>query len=531
MLRLTIVPQMNGGTADLVETISYRTAILCGSQQKDPFYCFPAEVRLAILRHLSFEDLLTISKVCKLWKDFIDMYYSLWEVVDFQNSNGSVTARVVFNSRHKLRQSAEELFISCDEHYTGDCEDIIFGNDWTKLRKLRIESQLPVFSDLRMPGLLGQVTELSIHIKDSPSFVRMLLGCPLNQLRSLWLYSDWYDLFKGVIRFDDVLTSHVREMRQLKHLRIGSADPPADCTYPDLLERVYGTNKLITLCPSGIYSLIKLFPAISRLSITRVVYSDVDDTIDSHYITNFCGLCLHTLPLTDITIKYSILPPITITRCVNLTLFCTTVSQVFLRQGLDGVANRINLQSLTLSNIYRLTNQRVNDMLRNMGGALLTALDLSSEPDNFGPNLFYDKPADSCAPDGPIGSSNCSLARAITMSCPALRRLVVGHTVMDDALREFSNLRLLEHFEVKRSEGVSPAGILGLLGMSPVTAMEFISTKDLLSSVITPIDSKLKSIEVHDCANVYPSLLKPLERFGMSVCCTCTATCNVDGVF
>ncbi|KAK9388473.1 hypothetical protein V1515DRAFT_596961 [Lipomyces mesembrius] len=520
MLRLTMVPQMNGRTADLVEAIVYRTAILWGSQRKDPFYCFPAEVRLAILRHLSFEDLLTVRKVCKLWRDFIDMHYSLWEVVDFQNSNGLVAACVVFNSRHKLLQSAEELYISCDEINTGDCEDIIFGNDWTKLRRLHIESQLPVFSDLRMPDLLSQVTELSIHIRDSPSFVRILLGHPLTQLRSLWLYADWYDLFKGVICFDDVRASHVRQMRQLEYLRIGSADPPADYTYPDLLERVYSTNKLITLCRSGIHSLIKLFPAISRLTITRIVYSDVDDTIDSHYITNFCGLCLHTLPLTDITIKYSVLPPITITRCVNLTLFCTTVSQVFVCKGLDGVANRTNLQSLTLSNIYRLTNQCVNDMLRNMGGALLSVLDLSSELDNFGPSLFYDKAADSCAPDGPVGSSNYSLARAITMSCPALRRLVVGHTAMDDALREFSNLRLLEHFEVKRSEGVSPAGILALLGMSPVTTIEFVSTKDLLSSVITPIDSKLISIAVHECANIYPSLLKPLERFGISVSCT-----------
>ncbi|KAK9376453.1 uncharacterized protein V1513DRAFT_245912 [Lipomyces chichibuensis] len=497
--------------------MAYRTAIFCGSQQKDPFDCLPPEVRLSILRHLSFEDLLTISKLCKLWKDFVDLYYSLWEVVDFQSSNGLVTACVVFNSRHKSRQFAEELYISRDEHHTGDCEDMIFGNDWTKLRRLHIESELPVFSDLRMPALLGQVTELSIHIKDSPTFVRMLLGHPLTQLRSLWLYADWYDLFKGVIRYDDVLASNVREMRELQHLRIGSADPPVNHTYPDLLESVYGANKLITLCRSGIHSLIKLFPAISRLTITRVAYSDVDDTIDSHYITNFCGLCLHTLPLEDITIKYSVLPPITITRCVNLNLFSTTVSQVFLCQGLDGVANRVNLQSLTLSNIYRLTNQRVNDILRNMGGALLTALDLSSRPDDFGPTPFYDKPADSCAPDGPIGSSNCSLARAITMSCPALRRLVVGHTAMDDALREFSNLRLLEHFEVKRSEGISPAGILGLLGMSPITAIEFGSTKEPLSSVIAPINSKLKSIAVRDCSNVYPSLLKPLERFGISI--------------
>ncbi|KAK9351595.1 hypothetical protein V1505DRAFT_394933 [Lipomyces doorenjongii] len=141
---------------------------------------------------------------------------------------------------------------------------------------------------------------------------------------------------------------------------------------------------------------------------------------------------------------------------------------------------------MTLLNIYRLTNQSVNDMLRNTGGALLTALDLSSEPDNFGLNLFYDKAADSCAPDGPIGSSNYNLVRAITMSCPALRRLALGHTAMDDALREFSNLRLLEHFEVKRSEGVSPAGILALLGTSHVTAIEFVSTNGLLSSVITP---------------------------------------------
>ncbi|KAK9489086.1 hypothetical protein V1508DRAFT_407283 [Lipomyces doorenjongii] len=351
MLRLTIAPQMNSRTGDLVE------------------------------------------------RDFIDA--PLWAVVGFQNSNGLVTACVVFDSRPKLLESAEELYISCDEHNTGDCEDIIFGNDWTKLRRLHIESQLPAFSDSRMPDRLGQVTELSIHIN---SLVRMFLGHPLTQLRSLWLCADWYDLFKGVILIDDVLASDLREMRRLERLRIGSADPSADHTYPDQLE--------------------------------RIAYPDVDDTTDSHYITNFCDLSVHTLPTPS--------SPITITRCVNLTLFCTTVSQVFVCQRLEGVANRTNLQSLTLLNIYRLTNQT----------------------------------AASCAPDGPIGSSNYNLVRAITMSCPALRRLVLGHTAMDDALREA--------FEVKRSEGVSPAGILALLGTSHVTAIEFVSTNGLLSSVITP---------------------------------------------
>ncbi|KAK9319876.1 hypothetical protein V1517DRAFT_341296 [Lipomyces orientalis] len=515
--------------ADPVEGTAPRKRQLSRSQPEDTFYGFPIEIRLDILRLFSFGELLLVRRVCRLWREFIDQYYDLWTLADFRGSNGLVAATVVFNSRHKSLLLAEELRVSCDDRQLGDCEEDIFGNDWPKLRALHIEFQLPMLSSSRIPGLLDQLSELSIHIGDSPTFIRMLLGHPLPQLRSLWFYADWYELFQGVVSYD-VPESDVREMRQLEHLRLGSADPLADYTFLSLFERLYDTNKFIPLSQSGIHLLIKLFPAISRLTITRIAYSDVDYRIDPHYISNFCGLCLDSLwNLTDMTIKYSVLPQITLSRCVNLTLCCTNVNHLSSR-NLMGKTTAQCLQSLTLSSVYRMTNQHVYNILQDMCGANLTSLDLSSAPYDVGSILFYGKPADSGAPDGPMGSKKFTFARGITKSCSRLRRLVVGETANDDALWEFRKLQLLEYFEVKHSSEVSRAGILGLLGLSTSQSPEFRSTEDLLSSIAS-IETKLTSITVRDCLNIYLGLLKPLERFGIVVDCRRTTSFSICGEY
>ncbi|KAK9243040.1 hypothetical protein V1506DRAFT_524023 [Lipomyces tetrasporus] len=529
ILQMTELASTMHSPEDSTEGIATRTKKLSRSQPKDTFCGSPIEVRLEILRLLTFGELLLVRRVCRLWREFIDQYYDLWTLADLQGSNGLGAASVVFNSRYKSLLLAEELRVSCDDWQFSECEGALFGNDWPKLRALHIECQLPLLSSSRIPGLLDQVSELSIHIGDSPTFIHMLVGHPLPQLRSLWFYADWYELFQGVISYY-VRESDVREMRQLEHLRLGSADPLADYTFLSLFERLYDSNKFIPLGKGGIHLLIKLFPSISRLTITRIAYSDVDYRIDPHYISNFYGLCLESLRnLTDMTIKYSVLPQITLSRCVNLTLCCTNVSHVSTRNPMGKTTAKC-LQSLTLSSVYRMTNQHVYNILQDMCGENLTSLDLSSVPCDLSSILFYGKPADSCAPDGPMGSNKITFARGITKSCSRLRILVVGDTANDDALREFRKLRLLEYFEVKHSKEVSRAGILGLLGLSLRKSREFRSTEDLLSSIAS-IDTKLTSIAVRDCLNIYLGLLKPLELFGIRVDCRRTTSFSICGEY